>query len=52
VLADVTKVHYPAVGYLHDGHNVCMRRNNPASHLGQIRLPWGDNRMVYHDVYR
>jgi hypothetical protein len=45
------EVHYPAVGFFHDKHNVCMRERNSASHFGQIRLPIGDKKMVYHDIY-
>jgi len=32
-------VHYPAVGFFHDKHNVCMRRLKADSHFGQMRLP-------------
>jgi hypothetical protein len=42
------EVHYPAVGFFHDKHNVCMRERNAASHFGQIRLPIADPRLVYH----
>jgi hypothetical protein len=45
------EVHYPAVGFFHDKHNVCMRERNSASHFGQMRLPIGDKKMVYHDIY-
>jgi len=51
LIGAATTVHYPAVGFFHDKHNVCMRQRNPASHFAQIRLPIGDPKMVYHDVY-
>ena len=31
-------MHYPAVGFFHDKHNVCMRRLKEDSHFGQMRL--------------
>lgn len=36
-----TEVHYPAVGFFHDKHNVCMRRRKADSHFGQMRLALG-----------
>jgi len=33
------EVHYPAVGFFHDKHNVCMRERKESSHFGQMRLP-------------
>jgi hypothetical protein len=41
LVGSAREVHYPAVGFFHDKHNVCMRRNKEDSHFGQIRLPFG-----------
>eukprot|EP00622_Pseudochattonella_farcimen_P007339 FR743300.1.p1 GENE.FR743300.1~~FR743300.1.p1 ORF type:complete len:183 (+),score=8.53 FR743300.1:427-975(+) len=45
------EVHYPSIGFLHSQHNVCMRQGSEGSHFGQIRLPFDDTRVVYHDLY-
>lgn len=50
-LGHATEVHFPAVGFFHSRHNVCMREANDRSHFAQIRLPFLDARMVYHDIY-
>ena len=42
LIGAATEVHFPAVGFTHDQHNVCMRRRNSRSHFGQIRLPLPD----------
>lgn len=41
LVGSAREIHYPAVGFFHDKHNVCMRRNKEDSHFGQIRLPFG-----------
>ena len=45
------EVHYPAIGFMHNKHNVCMRQRKTDSHFGHIRLPINDPRVVYHDLY-
>jgi hypothetical protein len=62
LIGNAKEVHYPAVGFFHDKHNVCMRERKADSHLGQMRLPFGrslaasgggfsDRKVVYHDIY-
>ena len=38
LVGSATELHYPAVGFFHDKHNVCMRRKKENSHFGQMRL--------------
>ncbi len=54
------EVHYPAVGFFHNKHNVCMRQRKANSHFGQMRLPFGRSehpydvghkQVIYHDIY-
>ena len=64
LIGSATEIHYPAVGFFHDKHNVCWRRLKENSHFGQMRLPFGDlspalegrndmpmKSVWYHDVY-
>ena len=41
LVGSATELHYPAVGFFHDKHSVCMRRKKENSHFGQMRLPFG-----------
>jgi hypothetical protein len=60
LIGNAKEVHYPAVGFFHDKHNVCMRERKENSHFGQMRLPFGRSehpydvgtvKVVYHDIY-
>lgn len=56
LVGSATELHYPAVGFFHDKHNVCMRRKKENSHFGQMRLPFGQSgfegkTVFYHDIY-
>jgi hypothetical protein len=60
LLGSAIEVHYPAVGFFHNKHNVCMRQRKENSHFGQMRLLPGRSRseydvggktIVYHDIY-
>lgn len=46
------QIHFPAVGFFHNQHNVCFNEyKQKITHFSQIRLPPDDPRFVYHDIY-
>lgn len=63
LVGSASEVHFPAIGFFHDKHNVCMRRRKDNCHFGQMRLPFNDlsnadpakgsisKKVWYHDIY-
>ena len=36
LVGTATEVHWPALAFFHNKHNVCMRRRKADSHFGQV----------------
>jgi hypothetical protein len=36
LVGTATEVHWPALAFFHNKHNVCMRRRKTDSHFGQV----------------